>query len=106
MSEIRTYWTTPVTTVDLTTLIAERDALRAELAAVREQYAMSLEEHGELMRQREDTSSQLWDCMNERDGWKHRAERIERAAVNVIECHSALTDFLAAVRAIDAEAQP
>jgi uncharacterized coiled-coil DUF342 family protein len=84
----------------------ELATLRAELAAVREQYAMSLEEHGELMRQREETSSQLWDCMSERDGWKHRAERMERAAVNVIECHSALTDFLAAVRALDAEAQP
>lgn len=40
------------------------DALRSQLA--------------EVERERENVSSQLWDCTNERDGYKHRAERMER----------------------------
>lgn len=118
----------------LTTAERERDEARRERDAVRKQYAMSLEEQVELVRQREGTSSQLWDCMNERDAWKHRAERAEQAAVNVITsfisgrdcgespcgygkaagispefcmCRKEASEELAeAVRALDAKAQP
>ena len=37
-----------------------------------------LEHMATLQADRESVSSQLWDCMYERDGWKDRAERAER----------------------------
>ena len=79
-------------------------------------YAALRSQLAEVERERENVSSQLWDCTNERDGYKHRAERMAR----VVEAANAyLTEWdsdsyesvahvalINAVRAFDAEAQP
>ena len=56
----------------------ERNELRDTLAALREQLASVQSKVEALTAERESVSSQLWDCMYERDGWKDRAERAER----------------------------
>lgn len=80
-----------------------------EIVRVREQLAA-------VERERENVSSQLWDCTNERDGYKHRAERMERVVqmlriASVLPSPDLLTDgdwadLRDAVRDLDAEAQP
>lgn len=49
----------------------DTDAMADEIVRLRSQLA-------EVERERENVSSQLWDCTNERDGYKHRAERMAR----------------------------
>ena len=49
-----------------------------DYAALRAKLATAERERDEARRERENVSSQLWDCTNERDGYKHRAERMAR----------------------------
>ena len=64
-------------------MTAERDAIKAN-------YDESVRECANVMAMRENVSSQLWDCMNERDGYRARLAACER----VVE---AATEWLGAV---------
>ena len=59
-------------------LLAENDRLREHMAT--------------LQADRESVSSQLWDCMYERDGWKDRAERAERILAALREPRKAVVE--------------
>jgi hypothetical protein len=52
-------------------MTAERDAIKAN-------YDESVRECANVMAMRENVSSQLWDCMNERDGYRARLAACER----------------------------
>lgn len=99
--------------VRLRELVATVDAEREhayQVAKANEQTARRMEQ------ERDQFASMLHDCENERDGWKHRAERMERVVqmlriASVLPSPDLLTDgdwadLCEAVRALDAEAQP
>ena len=79
---------------ELTTAERERDEARREVARLHEEAKERLEQwsgvyesarhRAERMEQERDQfASMLHDCENERDGWKHRAERAERDGFRV-----------------------
>ncbi len=75
---------------DITKLVQERASLRAERDAIKANYDESVRECANVMAMRENVSSQLWDCMNEREGYRARLAACER----VVE---AATEWLGAV---------
>ena len=97
----------------------EREELKVDhtdaLDAYRQMYESELDRAEQAERERDQFASMLHDCENERDGWKHRAERMERvveAARAFVYCER--TDNVAqllgamgdAVRALDSTPTP
>ena len=77
---------------ELTATAKERNELRDTLAALREQLASVQSKVEALTAERESLSSQLWDGMNEREGWKARADRAERILAAVREPSEAVLE--------------